>query len=282
MISRFDGRGFVVGPDSAVEPHRGSIEHALFDPTSTSGTPRAVSNLDQILPALREQLIRALPFGPLEINEAKLIERYDVSRSVVRDMLSQLRSSGIVEKNERAKWVLPVLTAQDVRNHYQLRILLEPVALKESAPQISRKTIEDALARLLTVSQQDHPPAADTISHLEESLHVQLLAGCPNHHLRNTLQKSRLVLAINEMFRLVLGRVPASDRLLSEHQAIYQALHEGEINKAADRLRVHLTEACERTCKRLQTLSVLQPPELPDYLSQGKLSLSGAASAHQA
>lgn len=277
IITRFDGRGFLVGTDSSAPPRRHSIEQALFDSMASGTVPRAVSNPDQILPVLREELIRALPFGPLQINEAKLTERFSVSRSVVRDMLSQLRSSGIVEKNERSKWVLPVLTVSDVRNHYQLRILLEPVALAESAPRIARQDIERALKSAKELSSQSTEPTAAALSDMEGVLHIRALSGCTNDHLLKTLQKSRLVLAINEMFRLLLGRSPAGGRLIREHIAVLEALARNDIAAAASLLELHLVEARERTCKRLQTLSVLLPPKLPDYLAQGTISMNQTA-----
>ncbi|WP_044008786.1 GntR family transcriptional regulator [Leisingera methylohalidivorans] len=277
MITRFEGRGFLVGTDSSVLPRRDSIEQALFDLTARDKVPRALSNPDQILPVLREELIRALPFGPLEINEGKLTEHFSVSRTVVRDMLSQLRSSGIVEKNERSKWVLPVLTAMDVRNHYQLRILLEPVALAEAAPNIAKSHIERALAQARELGRQEREPDAEDISKMENALHVEALSGCPNSHLLKTLQKSRLVLAINEMFRLLLGRSPGTSRLILEHIAVLEALARNDTAAAASLLEFHLLEARERTCKRLQTLSVLLPPNLPSYLAPGTISISQTA-----
>lgn len=277
LITRFDGRGFLVGSDSSAPPRRDSIERALFD-SKTSGTvPRAVSNTDQMLPVLREELIRALPFGPLQINEARLTDRFSVSRSVVRDMLSQLRSSGIVEKSERSKWVLPVLTALDVRNHYQLRILLEPVALAEAAPRIEKSHIESALAFARELGSQEAEPSAAALSEIENDLHVQALSGCTNNHLLKVLQKSRLVLAINEMFRLLLGRSPAAGRLIQEHISVLEALAQNDTAKAALLLELHLQEARERTCRRLQTLSVLPSPKLPDYLTQGTVSINQTA-----
>jgi len=274
MITRFEGRGFLVGADSAAPPRRDSIEQALFESTASRSVPRALSNPDQILPVLREELIRALPFGPLEVNEGKLTEHFSVSRTVVRDMLSQLRSSGIVEKNERSKWVLPVLTAMDVRNHYQLRILLEPVALAEAAPNIAKGNIERALAQARELGHQKQELDAEGISKMETALHVEALSGCTNNHLLKTLQKSRLVLAINEMFRLLLGRSPGASRLVSEHVAVLEALVRSDTAAAASMLETHLLEARERTCKRLQTLSVLPPPELPSYLAPGTVSIN--------
>ncbi|WP_417585701.1 GntR family transcriptional regulator [Pelagibacterium sp.] len=277
IITRFEGRGFLVGTDSSVPPRRDSIEQVLFDSTASRSVPRALSNPDQILPVLRDELIRALPFGPLQINESKLTERFSVSRSVVRDMLTQLRSSGIVEKNERSKWVLPVLTALDVRNHYQLRILLEPVALAEVAPYIEKSHIERALARARELDRQEGDLNAEDISEIEDALHVLALSGCRNDHLLKILQKSRLVLAINEMFRLLLGRSPETSRLISEHIAVFEALARNDTAAAGSLLEFHLLEARERTCKRLQTLAVLLPPKLPSYLTPGTISISQAA-----
>jgi DNA-binding GntR family transcriptional regulator len=192
---------------------------------------------------------------------------------VIRETLAHLRSSGIVEKNERSKWVLPVLTAADVRNHYQLRILLEPAALREVAARLSGAQIAQNLHQIEKVIELNIEPDSDKLSELEQALHVDLLAECQNDHLLKTLQRSRLVLAINEMFRLLLGRATGGAQMLQEHHAIFDALAQKRHEDAAQLLARHLIQAQDRTCKRLKTLSVLPPPELPAYLSHGALTI---------
>jgi DNA-binding GntR family transcriptional regulator len=273
MITRFAGRGFLVGFDSTCEPKRASIETLLLETTTSADAPRAISNPERILPALRDQLIRALPFGPLQISEAVLMEQFSVSRTVIRETLAQLKSSGIVEKNERSKWVLPVLTAADVRNHYQLRILLEPAALREVAATLPKAQTTSELGRINHLIALGSEPTSELLSELEQVLHVDVLSGCHNDHLLKTLQRSRLVLAINEMFRLLLGRTTGGAQLLQEHREIFAALAEDRVDDAAERLAHHLTQARERTCMRLKTLSVLRPPELPSYLSQATVTI---------
>jgi DNA-binding GntR family transcriptional regulator len=275
-ISRFNGRGFLVGTDPNIAPNRAPIEPLLFNAASAKPAPRSISNQDQILPQLRHTLIRALPFGPYRISEADLSETYQVSRTVIRETLSQLRSTGLVRKNEKSNWVLGPLSAHEVRNHYELRILLEPVALAQSIPNVAAEDIETACQRLDRLSRDGADADESQLAEIEHELHVRLLSGCRNEQLLSVLRASSLVLAVNEMFRALVGSGQDNELLIREHLAVVTALRDGDLSAAANALELHLGRARDRTCRRLKTLSVLKSPAVPDYLTHEPLSVNQA------
>ncbi|MES0885348.1 GntR family transcriptional regulator [Roseibium sp. SCP14] len=275
-ISRFNGRGFLVGSDPTLSPNRAPIEPLLFNASSAKPTPRSISSQDQILPQLRQALVRALPFGPFRISEADLSETYDVSRTVIRETLSQLRSTGLVRKNEKSNWVLGPLSAHEVRNHYEMRIILEPVALSQSVPNLAVADVEAAWQRLDRLATSPTDADETQLAEIEHELHVELLSGCRNEQLLSALRASSLVLAVNEMFRALVGSGQDNELLVSEHLAVVTALRDGNLAVAANALKLHLQRARDRTCRRLKTLSVLSSPVMPDYLTHEPLSVNQA------
>ncbi|MEM9633673.1 MAG: GntR family transcriptional regulator [Pseudomonadota bacterium] len=275
-ISRFNGRGFLVGSDANLSPNRAPIEPLLFNAASATPAPRSISNQDQILPQLRQSLIRALPFGPFRISEAELSETYQVSRTVIRETLSQLRSTGLVRKNEKSNWVLGPLSAHEVRNHYELRIILEPVALSQSIPNLDASVVEDAWQNLQRLCSAPSDADESQLAEIENELHVRLLSGCRNEQLLSVLRASSLVLAVNEMFRALVGSGQDNELLIREHLSVVEALRDGDLAAAANALELHLVQARDRTCRRLKTLSVLKSPAVPVYLAHEPLSVNQA------
>ena len=70
-----------------------------------------------------------------------MCEHFEVSRTVVRDVLGRLNHDGLIEKDRWSHWTAGPLTARDVQESYEMRRLLEPAALRLSAP-LARRAAE--------------------------------------------------------------------------------------------------------------------------------------------
>lgn len=84
-----------------------------------------------------------------EIDESALVEQFGVSRTPVREAMARLATEGLLS-NERRSFTVPHLSRQDIEDIYELRLLMEPAALRRIAPltteRRNRRAIEEALA----------------------------------------------------------------------------------------------------------------------------------------
>ena len=84
-------------------------------------------------------------FGHYRLDEQAAADHFSVSRSVVREALMRLRDRGLIEKEPYGQWLSGPLTAREVTDDYELRAVLEPQALQQTAPHLRR----DDLMRML-------------------------------------------------------------------------------------------------------------------------------------
>lgn len=67
---------------------------------------------------VEEAVASSLIFGEFRIIETELSVHLDVSRTVVRDVLSRLNERGLIRKNQSSHWIAGPLTAQSVRDRF--------------------------------------------------------------------------------------------------------------------------------------------------------------------
>ncbi len=80
--------------------------------------------------ALRDHLLSGGFVGGEPMQEEALAARFGVSRTPVREALARLASEGLLESSGRS-YLLPALSRQDIDDIYELRLLLEPEAIRQ-------------------------------------------------------------------------------------------------------------------------------------------------------
>lgn len=263
LLERFEGRGFIVS--GADEPQRIVVTHQML------GLDKELVQLPQPMAAQRiarafeGSIAQALPFGLYRVNEQAAADHFDVSRTIIRELLSRFQDRGLLRKDLRSHWVVGPLTAQDVAHYFAIRAKLEPLALLESAPLLSQDHISRMQVRVHAAMKTSEEITLSDLNRLETDLHVTLLSKSPNPHLRRMIHQSQIALSVNQVFAETVGTKPFSLALM-EHCVVLEFLIRGSWNAAANALEEHLNLSAERTRKRLMAFSVFPEPELPDYL----------------
>lgn len=263
LLERFEGRGFIVS--GADEPKRIVVTHQML------GLDKELVQLPQPMAAQRiarafeGSIAQALPFGLYRVNEQAAADHFDVSRTIIRELLSRFQDRGLLRKDLRSHWVVGPLTAQDVAHYFAVRAKLEPLALLESAPLLSQDHISQMQVRVHAAMKTSEDITLSDLNRLETDLHVTLLSKSPNPHLRRMIHQSQIALSVNQVFAETVGTKPFSLALM-EHCVVLEFLIRGSWNAAANALEEHLNLSAERTRKRLMAFSVFPEPELPDYL----------------
>ncbi|MDF3838501.1 GntR family transcriptional regulator [Cupriavidus basilensis] len=249
LVSRFEGRGFVAGP-AGTAPMRIPLAPAMLGVESAPDVARKTLGWEVIYDEVERDLVHLSVFGRYRVNEVELARHFNVGRTVVRDVLLRLESLGILEKDERLRWVITPLDAQRIHDLYELRSLVEPAALRAAIGHAGRAEIEAMIADLHK-AQRVYPKVSRTaMDQLEHDLHVRLLSQCPNKELLGSLQRTRCILTLSKHVLGVSTPMPEADPFISEHIGVLQAAADGAPRKAADLLRDHLELSCEKVTRR--------------------------------
>lgn len=269
LISRFEGRGFLATPepDEVVPAREALTPERLGLGADASPVVDTRPAAERIHAEVEEVVATCLAFGHYRIVETSLSEYYGVSRTVAREVLGRLRSQRLIEKDRHSHWLAGPLTAQAVAEDYEIRVLLEPAALRASGPLLERRELEAMGARVQRLI--DHPDqlTAATIAELEQDLHHSCLRHYRNRKAGEMIAQSQLPVVVNRLFFQTLG-VPEGEPLLMEHKLVIDHLLYGAFDAAASSLQSHLLVAAERTRRRLKVLSVFPEPDLPPYLQR--------------
>ena len=266
LLRDFEGRGFLVGSSDA-EPVRLDLHEAgLRLPPEVASGLQIRNRRERIYPDVEHVIAGALPFGRFQVNESALAEHHAVSRTVAHQVLTQLERTGLVTQDVNQRWYAGRLTEDGLRDHFEMRCLLEPNALVQVMDELSPAEIAERLARVRKAA--GGRLTLDRIARLERDLHIDIVLRCRNRQLGEAIRRSQLVLvAIHHAFDLYRDRAMIS-LMLDEHIEIFCHMLEGRKESAGRALEAHLSRSLHQNIEIVRALGPLPAERRPPYLMQ--------------
>lgn len=205
---------------------------------------RAQTLADQCYGQLKDAII-SLELRPgMPLSELQLARQFNVSKSPVREALQRLSGDGLVTLESNRRCRVTTLHLDDVRDWYELRLILEPASLGQIATTIDARTIErlrhiNDLA--IRACQQND---LHGFIHNSDGFHLGLIGLNPNRSLvrvvRDLFDKVRRV-RVAMYQRDQLDAAHAFTRQgLDRHERIVGLLGEGRPDEAVAMLRFDL------------------------------------------
>ena len=266
LVSRFDGRGVIVGGADA-EPKRVTLTAVMLGMTTSDEPVRKTHGWESIYEEVERDVVNLSVFGNYRVSELEMARNFKVGRMVAHDVLLRLERLGLVEKDERSRWVVRPLDAERINHLYELRWLLEPAALRSAISSVTSDETDDMMSEL-RAAMRAYPAIGRTeLDKLEDDFHVKLLSKCSNEELLQGLARTRCLLTLSKHVLGVSAPMPKRDPFMSEHLAVLKAVAGGNITNAQDLLRKHLEGSCSKVSLRaLHVRNNLPIPKLP-YVS---------------
>jgi DNA-binding GntR family transcriptional regulator len=269
LVQRFEGRGYVVpaAAGTPLMPVRSSLSLSGLDVSILSQKPQdnGRASWARVAAETRRAIEAAEPFGRFRLSESRMAAHFNVSRTVIRDVLGRLHERAIITKDERSHWLVGPLTDAGLREMYEARIILEPAALRQAAAGLDRATLAPMLERV-EIARTQLPRVDPTLmEQIDQDLHVDCVQHIGNRHLIELIQRSHASLKASHMLTRFLEWGIESGSV-TEHALVFEALLQGATDAAAAALKVHLERSLERALTQLKVLSVVPLPSFPRYL----------------
>ena len=265
LVSRFDGRGYLAGP-RGTEPKRIALTAAML---GINGAPvRKVFGWEAIYEEVERNVVHLSVFDGFRVNELELARHFGVGRMIAHDVLLRLERAGLLEKDERQRWVVIPLDADRINHLYELRWLLEPPALRASASGTAASDIAPMLADLRCFIKAYPKVSPIAMDRLEQDLHVRLLSRCANIDLLQSLERTRCILTLSKHVLGETAPMPKDDPFMAEHLGVVAAVAAGDLGEAEAQLRKHLENSCPKVIQRVEYVrNTYARPELA-YISE--------------
>jgi DNA-binding GntR family transcriptional regulator len=217
-----------------------------------SQEPRIQSLHHDTLSALRDLIVQnELPPGT-RLTETMLSDRFNVSRTPLREALKVLSSEGLVEilPNRGARVV--TLTMSDIKHLFEVIGALESLAGRLACKNISEAEICDLKATHCQMQATFLRSDLPEYFRLNQAIHIQIVAAARNPILSATHRtlNTRLLRVRYMANQVDHDRWAAAMR---EHELIVEALERRESDRTADLLLQHLQHKLEAIRRYLES-----------------------------
>lgn len=177
------------------------------------------------------------------VSEPQLEQQFGFGRVPIRLAMDRLMQLQLLKPIHRRGYEIAPITLSDVRNNFQLRLMVEPAAVRLAAGNVDvdklRRTDEDAKR---SVNAEDKATQAFVID-ANRRLHLQIAEGCGNDKIVALL--SQILHDIDRVYYFGLVRDVRFGGLQHDHKSLIDALEAGDGAKAERLARKHIEQAHE-------------------------------------
>jgi DNA-binding GntR family transcriptional regulator len=197
---------------------------------------------DAIVSQLRQEIAAGIiPFGE-KLSEARLAQRFGVSRMPVREALKELEASGFVAIEHRRGTFVRRLSRPEILDLYEVREAVEGMAARLCANRASNQVVALLDEVMLAMTDAAERGDGEGYSATDERLHELIMQGAGNDPLADYYR-----LLIQQLHRgllslIVTRREGRMERSLAEHRAIVGAIRARDAQAAEAAMRTHVQQ----------------------------------------
>jgi DNA-binding GntR family transcriptional regulator len=265
LLRGFDGRGLIaVGVEPPELVRAELLDAGLRLPSAVTTSLEVRNHHGRIYPQVEHAVAASLAHGRFLVNETALADHYGVSRTVAHEVLTKLERTGLITQEGNQRWYAGPLTAEDLRNHFEMRWLLEPVALGQSMETLDPAIVTTRRRHLERAVRQKLTPLR--LEKLETELHAHTVLSNANPRMVDTIRRSQLFVIPTHSTFASQPHVEELGRTLEDHLEIYDLILKRQKKRAMQALEMHVRRALEPNVERIRQISGRPSLATPPFL----------------
>ncbi|MFD4941637.1 GntR family transcriptional regulator [Streptomyces sp. NPDC058239] len=206
----------------------------------TFATPTPIPSRTQyVLEAIKHAILTAQLRPGQALVETELAAQFGVSKTPVREALKTLAGTGLVVMSQYKGVTVRLVDAAMAREVYDVRLLLEPEALRRS---ITRRASLDAAQEALERADSAGDKADRSLANRD--FHRALYMPCGNPLLARMLDEVRDQAAL--VSTVAWATIPSWEREAAEHREILRLALADDADAAARALHDHIASFVSR------------------------------------
>ncbi|CBV40931.2 GntR family transcriptional regulator [Halomonas elongata] len=266
MISRFEGRGYLIGQQPAKRVRR-SLTAADFRATGGKASIERLDSWRHLSESVERDVVLCSMKGPLELNELQLAKSLGVSRTVTHRILLQLQSLGLIEKVKYSSWEVVPLDGKRLNQLYEARRQLEPFMVERASRRMPREDLVGYLARLNDAEERYPDIPGTLLDALEHDLHHDVLQMGENREIFTMLRRTRPILLVSKHLLGASVAMPLEDPFFADHRRVFEAMLSERHSQAGHALHTHLARSEAKVQERLKAFHDDGEVAKPSYLN---------------
>jgi DNA-binding GntR family transcriptional regulator len=227
---------------------------------------------DRLREAIEEEITTGQLVPGSRLDEVELAKRFNVSRTPVREALNLLLGEGLIDIRPRRGAVVARMSPQRLIEMFEVMAELEAMCAQLAARRMSESEFAEVEAAHAACQGAVAAQDPDRYFYANERFHYAIYAASHNTFLAE--QAASLQRKLRPYRRLQLRVRNRIQRSYQEHQAIIDALREGDAELAVQSVRKHVIVQGERFADLVAGLSRL---EAGSSAAEPQISLASAA-----
>lgn len=205
------------------------------------------STPDAVVETLRRGILTGAIAGGTQLKQTEVAARFHASVVPVREAFQRLIAEGLAVHHPNRGVVVTILSDADLAEIAELRTLLEPHALRLSAPRLSGADLSEAEATLRRATE-----TSDLLerARLHWDFHRTLYARSDRPRLLEQL--GVLHTSLNRCLLPAWSRVGLSPGWVERHSRIVATLRRGDVDAACDEIVRQIADAAGRMRRDLR------------------------------
>ena len=196
---------------------------------------------ERVASSLRDAILNGELKPGQKLVERELCASLDISRTLLREVLPQLQGEGLIKTVAHRGPFVALIDADEVREIYQVRRVLETLAVREFTRRASAQQLRDLRAQLSALKRPEVKGNLRDLLLAKAGFYDVLLDGCGNRVVKQTLKQlnNRMVL-YKRLSLSVAGRLRDA---IAELEAVVAAIEARDIDKAGELAEVHIVNS---------------------------------------
>ncbi|MEM7531430.1 MAG: GntR family transcriptional regulator [Chloroflexota bacterium] len=205
-----------------------------------SQVPQHLTSAEKVILALRTAITTGELSAGTQIRQEEIAAQYKVSRMPVREAFRQLEAEGLLAVYPGRGAFVNRLTADEICEIYDIRILLECDAIRRAIPALTPTILQEAEVLFTQLAQAQD---GQTFGPLDEAFHAILYAPAQRPRLLDLINTLR-----NQVTQFLYAAAPLTvyrDGAMADHRQILDACHAGDIAAAVTAVETHLQNSVQ-------------------------------------
>ena len=223
---------------------------------------RSGTTVDHLVRAIADEIVSGRLAPGARLDESSLAQRYEVSRTPVREALGQLGAIGFIDRRPNRGAVVAILTDGHLNSMFEAMTELEAICARLSAERMTTGERHEFDAMHQAAARLVHHGDEETYAVHNIEFHTRLYDGAHNAHIHElvSLTRSRLAPFRRAQFRIP-GRLAKS---WDEHDAIVTAVLRGDAAGAEAAARAHVAIVSDASSEFVHGVRQVRAPDSPE------------------
>lgn len=187
----------------------------------------------KVFAQIKEAILEGVYQPGQTLRESTIAKELGVSRTPVREAIRQLELEGLVASIPNKETVVAGISDEDVHDIFLIRAQLEGLAGKKAVKSITKEELEELEEILALTSFYVQKQDINALKQLDHRFHEVIYKATKSKTLRHILSDFHHY--IQRARKISIGTPGRAEKVLEEHQRIYEALKDGD-EEAVERL----------------------------------------------